>query len=294
MLSRAEIERRLVALDDLARPCRLCPRTCRVDRRGEERGFCGVGEDVVVSSFGPHFGEERELVGRGGSGTIFLAGCSLGCLFCQNHEISHGRQGTATSPERLALLMLHLQELGCHNVNLVTPTHSVPGLVRALALAWEQGLTLPVVYNCGGYESVAVLRLLEGIVDIYMPDAKWGCAEPARRYAAAPAYPRVVQAALREMHRQVGVLVTNAAGIACRGLLVRHLVLPGGLEDTREVLRFCAGELSVDTYVNIMDQYRPCYKAWGLPPLDRRPTRAELARARELARSFGLHRGFFG
>ena len=288
-LSRAELAARAEALQELASPCRLCPRECGARRAEGERGSCQAGLTPWVASFGPHFGEERVLVGRGGSGTIFLAGCNLHCAFCQNYEISQLGQGREIAPEELAAWMLHLQEIGCENINFVTPTHQAPQLVAALALAREGGLRLPIVWNCGGYESVAALRLLSGIVDIYMPDFKYGDSRVAARLSDAPGYFEAAKAALQEMHRQVGDLEV-VDGVARRGLLVRHLVLPGGLAGTEQVLRFIAEKISRDTFVNIMAQYYPSYRAWEHPGLARRITREEYHQALALARRLGLPR----
>jgi putative pyruvate formate lyase activating enzyme len=243
----------------------------------------------MVSSYGPHFGEERPLVGFGGSGTIFLAHCNLCCVFCQNYEISQQDEGRIVSARELAGMMLDLQRMGCHNINFVTPTHQVPQILRALPIAIEGGLQVPLVYNCGGYESLETLRLLDGVFDIYMPDFKYADADVAKQFSNAENYPEVARAAFREMHRQVGDLTLDRRGIARRGLLVRHLILPSNLAGTGEVVRFLA-ELSEDMYVNIMDQYRPCYRAHEYPPLARRPARAELEEALRLARAAGLHR----
>ncbi len=286
---KGELRRRAEAAERLLEPCRVCPRECLAQRLQGETGVCGVAESAMVSSYGPHFGEERPLVGFGGSGTIFLAHCNLCCVFCQNYEISQEGEGQMVSTTKLAEMMLDLQRLGCHNINFVTPTHQVPQILRALPAAVEGGLRLPLVYNCGGYESLETLRLLDGIFDIYMPDFKYADAETAKRYSSVESYPEVARAALREMHRQVGDLVMDRRGIARRGLLVRHLVLPNRLAGTAEVVRFLA-ELSEDTYLNLMDQYRPCYRAHEYPLLARRPTRAELEEALQLARAAGLHR----
>lgn len=286
-LSGNELRARAEALRELASPCRLCPRGCRVRREEGERGACQAGLRPWVSSFAPHFGEERWLVGRGGSGTIFFTGCNLHCVFCQNYEISQLYEGRKIDVEELAAWMLKLQELGCHNINLVTPTHQAPQIVEAIALAREEGLRLPIVWNCGGYESVEALRLLSGIVDIYMPDLKYGDSQVAARYSDAPGYFEIAKAALKEMHRQVGDLKIEG-GIARRGLLVRHLVLPGGLAHTEEALRFIAEEISRDTYVNLMAQYYPAYKAWQYPELARRITPEEFREALEFARKLGL------
>lgn len=286
---KGELRRRAEAAERLLEPCRVCPRECLAQRLQGETGVCGVAESAMVSSYGPHFGEERPLVGFGGSGTIFLAHCNLCCVFCQNYEISQEGEGQMVSTTKLAEMMLDLQRLGCHNINFVTPTHQVPQILRALPAAVEGGLRLPLVYNCGGYESLETLRLLDGIFDIYMPDFKYADAETAKRYSSVESYPEVARAALREMHRQVGDLVMDRRGIARRGLLVRHLVLPNRLAGTAEVVRFLA-ELSEDTYLNLMDQYRPCYRAHEYPLLARRPTHAELEEALQLARAAGLHR----
>lgn len=288
-LSKAELEKRVQALYELASPCRLCPRQCRVRRDRGERGFCRTGLKPWVASFGPHFGEERELVGRYGSGTIFFSGCNLGCVFCQNFTISQLGEGEEITVEDLAKLMLRLQDIGCHNVNLVTPTHQAPMIVEALGIARDEGLEIPLVWNCGGYESVEVLRLLEGIVDIYMPDFKYGDNSVAAKYSNAPDYFERAAEALKEMQRQVGDLVVKN-GIAVRGLIVRHLVLPQGLAGTEKVLKFIRDEISPETYVNIMAQYYPTHRAGEFPELSRRITSAEYKEALALAQSLGLRR----
>jgi putative pyruvate formate lyase activating enzyme len=270
--------------------CNFCPRECGVDRTAGELGFCRTADLPIVSSWGPHFGEEPPLVGRSGSGTIFFTHCNLHCLFCQNYTISHLGEGQEVSFEKLASIMLSLQAMGCHNINLVTPTHQVPMILKALMIAIEGGLRLPIVYNCGGYESINTLRLLEGIIDIYMPDFKYSDPEVSKKYSLAEDYPERAKAALKEMHRQVGDLRINSEGIAERGLLVRHLIMPGGLAGTKEVVRFIAEEISKDTYINIMDQYHPCFKAFEYPPLDRRITPREFEEALTLARRAGLRR----
>jgi putative pyruvate formate lyase activating enzyme len=289
LLETGELVRRADAAARLLEQCRVCPRECLVQRLQGEHGVCRVGDRAMVSSYGPHFGEERPLVGTGGSGTIFLSHCNLCCVFCQNSDISQGDEGQVVSAQELAGMMLSLQRMGCHNVNFVTPTHQVPQILRALVLAAEQGLCLPLVYNCGGYESLGTLQLLDGVVDIYMPDLKYADAEIARRYSGVERYPEVAKAALAEMHRQVGDLALDRRGIAARGLLVRHLILPNDLAGTGEVVRFLAG-LSSNTYVNIMDQYRPSYRAHEHPLLARRPTRAEIQEAVRMARAAGLSR----
>ena len=271
-------------------PCTVCPHRCKVDRLSDEKGICQTGVKAVVSSYAPHFGEESPLVGSGGSGTIFFTNCNLLCLFCQNYEISHLGQGVGTDAGQLASMMVSLQRQGCHNINFVTPSHVVPQILAALPKAIAKGLTVPLVYNSSGYDSPETLKLLEGIIDIYMPDFKFWNRESAKLYAKAPDYPEVAQKAILEMHRQVGDLVIDDKGVAVKGLLVRHLVMPGGLAETREVLRFLARAVSVDTYVNVMDQYRPCGKAYQCPPINRRLTGDEYQEALEFARDAGLRR----
>lgn len=270
--------------------CTLCPRLCRVNRLAEERGICRTGRHAVVASYGPHFGEEKPLVGRHGSGTVFFSHCNLYCVFCQNYEISHGGEGTPVDADQLAAVMVHLQESGCHNINFVTPSHVIPQILEALPKAVERGLEVPLVYNTGGYDRVSALKLLEGIVDIYMPDFKFWDASVAGELCSAPDYPERARAALREMHRQVGDLEMDAAGVAHRGLLVRHLVMPGGLAGSNEILRFIARDLSPNTYVNVMDQYHPCGEAMKMPKLRRRITPEEFQEALEAAREAGLTR----
>jgi putative pyruvate formate lyase activating enzyme len=272
----------------LASPCRICPRNCRVDRPAGETGYCGVGALPIVASAGPHFGEEPPLVGRGGSGTIFLSGCNLLCCFCQNYDISHGLEGRAAGPDAIAEMMRRLERTGCENINFVTPSHVAPWLMDAVRRARLAGLGVPIVWNCGGYESPEALRLLEGAVDIYMPDAKFMDPELSARYMNARDYPERMGAALVEMQRQVGVLRTEN-GVATRGLLVRHLVMPGCVEDSKRVLRFIAEDVSPDTRVNVMPQYRPLHKACDHPAIDRRPTNEEFSEVRLYARQMGLN-----
>ena len=281
---------RVAAALSLLEACRLCPRTCGVNRLDGKTGVCRTGRRAIVSSAAPHFGEEKPLVGNRGSGAIFFSGCNLKCLFCQNYEISHLLAGDEVSAGRLAMLMLHLQKIGCHNLNLVTPTHVMPQVLEALELAVKGGFCLPIVYNTGGYDALEAIRLLDGIVDIYMPDIKYLSPEAAKEYSDAEDYPTVIKKVIREMHRQVGDLVISPEGIATRGLLVRHLVMPGMMEDTARIAAFLAREISRDTYVNIMAQYRPEYLAHEHPPLDRPLSRDEWREALRLARAAGLHR----
>ncbi|MBI5286425.1 MAG: radical SAM protein [Deltaproteobacteria bacterium] len=285
-----ELSRRIDALYRILEDCHLCPRRCGVNRLKGEKGVCRVGSLPMVSSFHPHFGEEKPLVGYYGSGTIFLTYCNLKCLFCQNYDISHLGHGDEVSTEELGSMMVSLQRQGCHNINFVTPTHQVPQIISVLPYAIESGLDIPLVYNCGGYESVETIKLLDGIFDIYMPDFKYGDNEVARRLSNAPNYVEMAKASIKEMHRQVGNLVLDKRGIAQRGLLVRHLVLPEGLAGTREVMKFIATEISPNTYVNVMDQYRPCYKAFDHPPMNRRITQDEFEEAVRVAVEEGIKR----
>ncbi|MCJ8502001.1 radical SAM protein [Desulfatitalea alkaliphila] len=283
---RAAADQGLAALS----ACTLCPRRCGVDRTAGETGYCHTADQAVVASYNAHFGEEAPLVGRKGSGTIFFAHCNLLCNFCQNYEISHGGEGWPVSARQLADIMLELQAMGCHNINFVTPSHVVPQILAALIPAAEQGLNIPLVFNSGGYDSAETLRLLDGIVDIYMPDFKFMDAAVAEQTCQAPDYPVVVQAAVAEMHRQVGDLKIADSGLAQRGLLVRHLVLPDGLAGTRQVMRFLATRISADTYVNIMPQYRPCGRAREMPALSRTPTVEEFEQALREAQEEGITR----
>ncbi|HVP57681.1 MAG TPA: radical SAM protein [bacterium] len=284
-----QLEARAKAAFARLEACDLCPRNCGVARTRGETGVCKGGILARVSSMGPHFGEESPLVGEHGSGTIFFTGCSLGCAFCQNYDISHQLDGREVPPRELADMMLRLEDMGCHNINLVTPTHFVAQIIQAVALAAADGLGLPLVYNCGGYETLETLKLLDGIVDIYMPDFKFWEGSSAERYAGAPDYPGIARDALREMQRQVGDLVITD-GLAVRGLLVRHLVMPGGCEESKQILSFIAREISPRAFVNVMDQYRPCYRAEEFAEIARRPTAAEFRAAVAAAKAAGLQR----
>jgi putative pyruvate formate lyase activating enzyme len=262
-----------------------------VDRTVSEKGaVCRTGRRAVVHAAFPHHGEEKPIRGAGGSGTIFFSSCNLRCLYCQNGEISSRREGREVEAAELAALMLDLQARGCENVNLVSPSHVVAQVLEALDLAAAGGLRLPVVYNTGGYDALSALALLDGAVDVYLPDAKYADDRVARRLSGVRDYVRVNRAALKEMHRQVGDLRLDARGVAVRGLLVRHLVLPGGAAGTDAVMRFLATKVSRDTWVNVMDQYRPCHRASEVPEIDRRPTAAEIEAALEAARRHGIHR----
>jgi putative pyruvate formate lyase activating enzyme len=284
------LQPKIAAAYDIMLSCEICPHLCRVDRCHGELGLCRTGDKPVVSSFGPHFGEEDPLVGQHGSGTIFFSHCNLFCIFCQNWEISHGGEGEEVDVADLAEVMLRLQAQGCHNINFVTPSHQVPMILAALPRAIAGGLRLPLVYNTGGYDSVATLQLLDGIIDIYMPDFKFWDEKVAYSVCNAPDYPEVARQAFKEMHRQVGDLILDERGIAYRGLLVRHLVLPEGLAGTKEIMQFLAREISPQTYVNVMGQYRPCGQAYEHPSLGRYLTAEEHRAAQQLARDAGLSR----
>jgi putative pyruvate formate lyase activating enzyme len=273
------------------RDCDLCARYCHVDRSESIRGaVCRTGERAMVYSAGPHHGEEDCLRGAHGSGTIFFSFCNLRCVYCQNWDISWQGEGREVSTEELAAMMLRLQVAGCHNINFVSPSHVVAQIIAAVDKAAAQGLTLPLVYNTGGYDSPEALALLDGIIDIYMPDMKYGDARLAHRYSHVRDYVRVNQAAVREMHRQVGDLEIDSNGLARRGLLVRHLVLPNHIAGSEQVIRFIAEAISPNTYLNLMDQYRPCYRAEDYSGLERSITKTEFREAVDLAARYGLRR----
>ena len=291
LLDSGELRRRADAAYERLADCDLCARYCRVDRRkGIEGAVCRTAMRAVVASHGPHHGEEDPLHGHAGSGTIFFSWCNLRCVFCQNWDISQRGAGHEVEPAAIANMMLELQRLGCHNINFVTPSHVVAQIIAAVHDAAQHGLTVPLVYNTGGYDSAEALALLDGIVDIYMPDMKYGDSALARKYSKVRGYVEVNRSAVKEMHRQVGDLVLDARGVARRGLLVRHLVLPRGIAGTAQVVRFLATEISRDTYLNLMDHYRPCYRADEHPGLDRPLTRQEYAQALTLAEEAGLTR----
>lgn len=272
--------------------CRVCPWECDINRLENQTKVCRTGRYARVSNYFPHHGEEDCLRGWCGSGTIFFAWCNLRCVFCQNFDISQQDAGVEVHPEQLAAIMLELQERGCHNINFVTPEHVVPQILESLPMAIQNGLRLPIVYNTSGLDSLESLRHLDGIVDIYMPDFKYWSEEKAKRYLKSSDYPSAVRAALKEMHRQVGDLQFDYNGLAIRGLLVRHLVMPAGLDETREIMQFIANEISSKTYINIMSQYHPAGKV-GIKhydELNRRITSQEMQKAYEVARDAGLHR----
>ena len=286
------LKKRKEKLNKLLEKCHLCPRKCLVNRLQDEKGFCGAGRRVVVSSYNLHFGEEPPISGYRGSGTIFFTHCNLRCCFCQNYPISQLGNGQEVDISELATMMTKLQKLGAHNINFVTPTHFVPPIVEALEVAVGEGLKIPLVYNSGGYDSVETLQLLDGIVDIYMPDAKYSSPETARRYSKADDYFEVNKKALLEMHRQVGDLKMDKEGIANRGLLIRHLVMPEDVVGSRKVLEFIAKNISQNTYMSIMAQYHPAHLAFEFPELSRRISKREYDAVLKMADELGLERGW--
>lgn len=281
-------QNRIATAFELLRDCAVCPWQCHVDRRGGERGVCRALEMIRVSGYGPHFGEESVLVGQGGSGTIFLSYCNLKCIFCQNYEISHLGEGEDRSPEEVAKIMLNLEKRGCENINLVSPTHYIPQLMRAIDLAVGNGLNLPIVYNSGGYDAKDTLRLLDGFIDIYMPDLKYADTEVGKRLSGPEDYPVRAREAIQEMHRQVGDLEIDRDGIARHGLLVRHLLLPGGLSGTRDSLTWLAENVSSRTAVNIMDQYYPAHQSCREPLLKQKNSNRDYEEVLEFAVKLGL------
>jgi putative pyruvate formate lyase activating enzyme len=275
-------------LEELLDSCTLCPRNCKINRRKGEIGYCRSGYLPKVSSFAPHFGEEDCLVGRSGSGTIFFTNCNLGCIFCQNYDISHLGMGEEISFKELASYMLKLQKYGCININFVTPTHFIPQIIKALRIAISNGLNLPLVYNSSGYENISTLKLLDGVIDIYMPDAKYFEGKISGKYSKASDYPEVLKRTLKEMYRQVGDLKFNKFGEAKKGLLVRHLVLPNNLAGSKEIIDYIVEEVSSKTHINVMAQYRPMYKAYEYPLLNRGITREEFREIKDYALNRGL------
>ena len=288
-----EFDRRIEKAYKLLSSCEVCPHKCRVNRLKGEQGICRSGEEVIVSSYNAHFGEEPPLVGNFGSGTIFFTNCNLKCVYCQNYPISQLGNGNKVSLSELAKIMLALQKRKCHNINLVTPTHFVPQILKSLKLAIKMGLRIPIVYNTSGYESVETLKLLDGVVDIYLPDARYADNEIAKKYSAAPNYFEIMKKALKEMHRQVRDLVTDKIGVARSGLIVRHLVLPGGLSGTKKIMRFIAREISPHTYISLMAQYFPAYQAGQFPAISRRINKEEYKEALEAFKEENLENGWF-
>ena len=272
--------------------CCICPRSCKVNRLHDKKGFCRTGLKPKVCSFMPHHGEEPPISGTAGSGTIFFSGCNMSCVYCQNYEFSQLDEGREVEFRELADFMLQLQDMGCHNINLVTPTHVLPQILKALEIAITKGLKIPLVYNTSGYELAEVIKLLSGIVDIYLPDMRYARSDMAVKYSRAPDYPKLNQAALKEMHRQVGVAQIDNAGIIKRGIIIRHLVLPGNISGTDKIMEFIAKELSKDTYISLMSQYFPCYKADQFPEISRRITYQEYVQARQAMEKYGLYNGW--
>ena len=289
-LSKKELNFREEKFFQLLERCEVCPRKCRVNRIKAEKGSCKLGVLPVVSACHPHFGEEAPLVGAQGSGTIFFTSCNLACVYCQNYEISQLRKGKSISFEELSEKMIFLQNLGCHNINLVTPTPQVPQILKGLSLATEKGLKVPLVYNTNAYDSLKTLKLLDGVIDIYMPDTKYSNNKIALKYSQIPNYFPIMKKAIKEMHRQVGDLIINEKGIALRGLLVRHLVFPNDLAGSEKIFQFLAKEISKNTFINIMDQYQPYFRANNFPELNRPITSQEHQKALHLAKRAGLKR----
>jgi putative pyruvate formate lyase activating enzyme len=290
LLHSGELKTRVKQAYERLRECDLCAWRCRINRRTGKVGMCKTGEFARVSSYGAHMGEEDPLRGWRGSGTIFFARCNLRCQFCQNFDISQRDSGEFVQPEEIAAIMLDLQNQGCHNINFVSPSHVIPQILASVLIAAQAGLRLPLVYNTGGYDSLESMRLLDGVIDIYMPDMKYASARIARYYSKIPRYPEVNQAAVREMHSQVGDLSINERGVAIRGLLVRHLVLPNGLAGTEKIVQFLSKEISTNTYLNLMDQYRPAHNAGQYPKLRRSITHKEFKAALQFAHDAGLQR----
>ncbi len=292
LLKHDEIFLRAREAEKLASPCRLCPRACGVDRTSGERGYCGAGPEPSVATVLPHFGEEPPLTGPGGAGTIFFSRCNLCCVFCQNHQISQGELGWARSPDELALELLRLQKSGCSTIEPVSPTHHLPGLLNALASATEQGLDLPLVYNTNGYESLETLGLLDGIVDVYLPDLKYASNRLALKYSDAEDYVETARAAILKMHSQVGDLVVDDRGAAVRGLILRHLILPGDVSGTRHTLEWVRDNLPITVTLSLMAQYVPLHRSEDFPPMDRTISGEEYEKAVDTAWEFGFENVF--
>ena len=291
-MSSEEILRRAIEAGERLSACNLCPNDCGVNRLEGEVGFCGAGRDAKVASWNLHHGEEPPISGTRGAGTIFFSHCTMKCAYCQNWPISQKGNGQETDAPGLAAMMLELKRRGAHNINFVTPTHYMPQILAALVLAVKQGFDLPLVYNTSGYETVPVLKLLDGVVDIYLPDIRYACDLEAKKYSKAKMYAAFNRAAVKEMFRQVGLLKTDEDGTAMRGLIIRHLVLPGGVSGTQETMRFIADELSKDVHVSLMDQYFPTYHAARHPEIDRKITADEYQAAIDAYEACGLHEGW--
>jgi len=287
IFSSGELKNRIKEAYQILKDCILCPHHCHVDRTIDETGYCEIGKEIIVASYGPHYGEEPPLVGLRGSGTIFFSSCNLKCIYCQNYDISHHNKGEIITPRELAEIMIDLQNQGCHNINFVTPSHMIHAILASLLIACELGLEIPIIYNSGGYDDYNSLKLLEGIIDIYMPDIKYADENIALKYSKIPGYFTIVKKAVKEMYRQVGDLEINN-GLANKGLIVRHLILPQELAGTQEVINFISNDISPNTYMNIMEQYYPAYMAGEHEPLNRRITSKEYKRALKIAKESGL------
>lgn len=292
-LSKKQLKQRIEQLFEILKNCEICPRKCHINRLKNERGFCQIGKFPMISAYYPHFGEESVLVGKRGSGTIFFTSCNLACVYCQNYEISQLRIGEEVSFERLAKIMLELQNQGCHNINLVTPTSQIPQIVKSLSIAINNGLKIPLVYNTNAYDSLKTLKLLDRIIDIYMPDAKYSNDKIALKYSAATKYFEIMKKAIKEMYYQVGDLIINKNGIALKGLLIRHLVLPNHLAGSEKIFRFFYNEISPNTFLNIMPQYYPTWRAFQYSKLSRKITNQEYQEIINLAKRIGFKRLYF-
>ena len=292
-LKDSELDKIIEKAYKLLSPCQVCPRNCGVNRLEGEKGFCHSGKEIMISSYNSHFGEEPSLVGNFGSGTIFFTNCNLRCVYCQNYPISQLGNGNKVNLSKLAEIMLALQKRKCHNINLVTPTHFVPQILKSLKIAIKMGLHIPIVYNTSSYESVETLELLKGIIDIYLADARYADNKIAEKYSAAPNYFEVMKQSLTEMYRQVGNLIVDKEGIAHSGLIVRHLVLPEGLSGTKKIMHFIAKEISYYTYISLMAQYFPAYKAKEFPAISRRINKEEYKEALEVFKKENLENGWF-
>jgi putative pyruvate formate lyase activating enzyme len=277
---------------EMLRSCAICPRKCRVNRLEGQTGFCKIADQPIIYSSLAHHGEEPPISGERGSGTIFFSGCNMACVYCQNYEFSQTVSGKTLSFAELADTMLELQDQGCHNINLVTPTHVMPQILAALAIAKPKGLKIPIVYNTGGYELAEIIALLNGIVDVYLVDMRYGSDQEAEKYSAAPGYARFNRAAIKEMHQQVGIAKFDSSGIIKKGLIIRHLVLPENISRTEKVMRFIAENISPDTYISLMSQYTPFHKAAKFSEINRRINDQEYAYAQEIMEKYGLHNGW--
>jgi len=287
------LDRVITQTQESLNSCAICPRKCRVNRLKDQKGFCKTGLKARVYSFMAHHGEEPPVSGERGSGTIFFSFCNMACVYCQNFEFSQqGGEGKEVSPEELANIMLELQGFGCHNINLVSPTHVMPQILQALKPAIKSGLNIPLVYNSGGYELAEMIRLLDGIIDIYLPDMRYADNETAKKYSTANDYPEQNRQAIKEMHRQSGIAEINGSGIITKGLIIRHLVLPGDISGTGKIMKFISEELSPETYISLMSQYFPCYKSGDFPELSRRISLEEYESAQAIMEKYGLHNGW--